>query len=262
VDLGLTGRRAVVGGASSGIGRAIAERLAEEGCSLALWSRRPDALREVADELQARHGTRAIVIEADAQVAGAGARIAASVVEQLGGVDIVVLNAGGPPPTDPVSTNPETWRSALELLAVTPIDLATSLLPGMQEQGWGRVVAVLSSGVRQPIPELAYSNAGRSALAAWLKTVSRSVASAGVTVNGVLPGRIDTHRARQLEGARAEREGRPVDAVRASRIADIPAGRYGQPEELGDLVAFLVSDRARYVTGALIPIDGGLASVQ
>jgi len=150
----------------------------------------------------------------------------------------------------------------MELLAITPIDLATRLLPGMQERGWGRVIAILSSGVRQPIPELSYSNAGRSALAAWMKTVSRAVAIAGVTVNGILPGRIDTARASQLEAARAAREGRSVDKVRATRIAEIPAGRYGEADEVGSLVAFLASDRAAYLTGTLIPIDGGLASVQ
>jgi 3-oxoacyl-[acyl-carrier protein] reductase len=252
----------VVGGASSGIGRSIAERLAEEGCTLAIWSRRKQMLEQVARDLHARHGTRAIVIEADAQVAGAGAVVADAVLSQLGGADVVVLNAGGPQPTDATSTEPGAWRRAMELLAITPIDLATRLLPGMEEQGWGRIIAILSSGVRQPIPELAYSNAGRTALAAWMKTVSRPVAKAGVTVNGILPGRIDTDRARQLEAARAEREQKPIDLIRAARIADIPAGRYGDATEVGDLVTFLASDRARYITGALIPIDGGLAGVQ
>lgn len=262
MDLGLHGRRAVVGGASSGIGRSIAERLAEEGCTLAIWSRRKQMLEQVARDLHARHGTRAIVIEADAQVAGAGAVVADAVLSQLGGADVVVLNAGGPQPTDATSTEPGAWRRAMELLAITPIDLATRLLPGMEEQGWGRIIAILSSGVRQPIPELAYSNAGRTALAAWMKTVSRPVAKAGVTVNGILPGRIDTDRARQLEAARAEREQKPIDLIRAARIADIPAGRYGDATEVGDLVTFLASDRARYITGALVPIDGGLAGVQ
>jgi 3-oxoacyl-[acyl-carrier protein] reductase len=252
----------VVGGASSGIGRSIAERLAEEGCTLAIWSRRKQMLEQVARDLHARHGTRAIVIEADAQVAGAGAAVADAVLSQLGGADVVVLNAGGPQPTDATSTEPGAWRRAMELLAITPIDLATRLLPGMEEQGWGRIIAILSSGVRQPIPELAYSNAGRTALAAWMKTVSRPVAKAGVTVNGILPGRIDTDRARQLEAARAEREQKPIDLIRAARIADIPAGRYGDATEVGDLVTFLASDRARYITGALVPIDGGLAGVQ
>jgi 3-oxoacyl-[acyl-carrier protein] reductase len=227
-----------------------------------MWSRSAEALQAVADDLRSRHGTESIIIEADASDAGAGTTVAEAVIAQLGGADIVVLNAGGPPPTDPAATDPDGWRSAMELLAITPIDLATKLLPGMRERGWGRIVAILSSGVRQPIPELAYSNAGRGALAAWMKTVSRPIAASGVTINGILPGRIDTGRARQLEAARAEREGLSIDTIRASRIADIPAGRYGDPSEVGDLVAFLVSDRTRYVTGALIPIDGGLLSVQ
>jgi len=262
VELGLEGRRAVVGGASSGIGLAVAERLAEEGCSLLLWSRRQAELEGVAGALHARHGTKVVVVAADAREEGAGQRVAQAALTQLGGADIVVLNAGGPPPADAAATTPEAWRAAMELLAITPIDLATRLLPGMQERGWGRVIAILSSGVRQPIPELSYSNAGRSALAAWMKTVSRAVAIAGVTVNGILPGRIDTARASQLEAARAAREGRSVDKVRATRIAEIPAGRYGEADEVGSLVAFLASDRAAYLTGTLIPIDGGLASVQ
>ncbi|MGH2555920.1 MAG: SDR family oxidoreductase [Actinomycetota bacterium] len=252
----------MIGGASSGIGLAVAERLAEEGCSLVLWSRRKDQLLHIADELSGRYGTETVVVAADAQDPGAAETIADAALQRLGGADIVVLNAGGPPPVDAASTEPETWRTAIDLLAITPINVATRLLPGMRQQGWGRLIAVLSSGVRQPIPELAYSNAGRSALAAWMKTVSRSVAMAGVTVNGILPGRIDTARARQLEAARAEREGIQIDAVRAARIREIPAGRYGDPEELADLVAFLASDRARYITGTLIPVDGGLLSVQ
>lgn len=180
----------------------------------------------------------------------------------LGQADIVVLNAGGPPPADPRATDSDEWRRALQLLTITPIDLATRLLPSMEKRRWGRVMAILSSGIRQPIPELAYSNAGRSALAAWMKTASRSVAPAGVTVNGVLLGRIRTDRAVQLEVARAAREQRPVEEIRTARIAEIPAGRYGEAGEVADLVTFLASDKAAYITGALIPIDGGLATSQ
>jgi 3-oxoacyl-[acyl-carrier protein] reductase len=128
----------------------------------------------------------------------------------------------------------------------------------MRERGWGRVVAILSSGVRQPIPDLVYSNAGRSALAAWLKTAARAVAADGVTVNGVMPGRIATPRIHELDSGRAEREGTTEDAVRAAHIGGIPAGRYGEPAELGALVTFLASERASYVTGQLVAVDGGL----
>lgn len=257
MDLGLRGRSAVVGGASSGLGRASAQALAAEGCDLLLWSRHADALSAVADELHAAHGVRVEHVAADATDPAAAATVAAA-AEAFGPIDILVSNAGGPPTVDPTATDPQGWRRAFQLLAATPIELATRLLPGMRERGWGRVVAILSSGVRQPIPDLVYSNAGRSALAAWLKTTARVVAADGVTVNGVMPGRIATPRIHELDSGRAEREGVTEDAVRAGHIATIPAGRYGEPEELGGLVAFLASDRAAYVTGQLVAVDGGL----
>jgi 3-oxoacyl-[acyl-carrier protein] reductase len=257
MDLGLRGRTAVVGGATSGLGRASAEALASEGCDLVIWSRRSDALSAVADELRSAHGVRVQHVVADATDPGAAATVAEAAVA-FGPVDILISNAGGPPTVDPTATDAEGWHRAFQLLAGTPIDLATRLLPGMRERGWGRVVAILSSGVRQPIPELVYSNAGRSALAAWLKTAARAVASEGVTVNGVMPGRIATPRIHELDGGRAEREGTTEEAVRAAHLATIPARRYGEPEELAALIAFLASDRATYVTGQLIAVDGGL----
>lgn len=257
MDFGLRGRTAVVGGATSGLGRASAEALAAEGCRLFLWSRRADALAAVARELRQAHGVEVDHVAADATDPAAAATVAEA-AGRFGDVDILVSNAGGPPTVDPTTTDAEGWQRAFQLLAATPIGLATRLLPGMRERGWGRVVAILSSGVRQPIHELVYSNAGRSALAAWLKTAARAVAADGVTVNGVLPGRILTPRIHELDRGRAEREGTTEEAVRAAHLAAIPAGRYGEPAELAALVAFLASERASYITGQLIAADGGL----
>ncbi len=260
MDLGLAGRTALVGGASSGLGRASAEALAAEGCRLAIWSRGRPGLEAVAAGLHDRHGSEVVVLDGDAAEPGTGGRIAAEALAALGTVDIVVLNAGGPPPVDPTATDAVGWGRAFQLLAITPIELASALLPGMRQRGWGRIVAVLSSGVRQPIPDLVYSNAGRGALAAWLKTTARTVAADGVTVNGILPGRLDTPRIVSLDQGRADRTGQSLDAVRAANLATIPAGRYGRPEELGSLVAYLASAAAAYQTGTFTAVDGGLIS--
>jgi 3-oxoacyl-[acyl-carrier protein] reductase len=257
MDLGLRGRRAVVGGASSGLGRASAEVLAAEGCDLLIWARDAERLSATAAELRAAHAIRVEHVAADAADPSAAGTVAEAAA-MFGAIDILVLNAGGPPTVDPVATERDGWERAFQLLATTPIELATLLLPGMRERGWGRIVGILSSSVRQPIPDLVYSTAGRSALAAWLKTAARAVAAEGVTVNGVMPGRIATQRIHQLDAGRAEREGTTEDDVRADHLATIPARRYGQPEELGVLVAFLASERASYITGQLVAADGGL----
>lgn len=259
MDLGLRGRRAVVGGATSGLGRASAETLAAEGCDLLIWSRSAERLGVTADELASAHGVRVEHVAADAGSPDSAAQVAEAATA-FGPIDILVLNAGGPPTTDPTATDREAWASALQLLAATPIELATRILPGMRERRWGRVVGILSSGVRQPIQELVYSNGGRSVLAAWLKTTARAIAAEGVTLNGVLPGRITTPRVQQLDRERAAREGTTEEAIRRGHLETIPAHRYGEPAELGSLVAFLASERASYITGQLVPVDGGLIS--
>jgi len=258
MDLGIRGRRALVGGASSGLGRAVAERLAAEGCDLVISARRADVLREIAADLSARHGIRAVAVPADLTDPSAPAALAAAALEALGGIDIAVLNAGGPPPVDPAATDAAGWALAFRLLATSPIELATALLPGMRERGWGRVVAVGSYAIRQPIENLVYSNAARSALVAWLKTVAGVVAADGVTVNGALPGRHATPRIEQLDRVTAERTGRSIEEVRATHIASIPARRYGRPDEFAAYVAWLCSEPAAYQTGTFTSIDGGI----
>jgi 3-oxoacyl-[acyl-carrier protein] reductase len=250
----------VVGGASSGLGAAIAETFARQGAHLLLWARDAARLGSTADRLRGLEPSSTVhVVTADAADPGAAAQVADAAHNLLGGADVLVLNAGGPPPCAPDQTDAEQWRAALQLLTVTPIDLATRLLPSMREQRWGRVVAVLSSGVREPLGDLCYSNAGRSALTAWLKTVAGAVAPDGVTVNGVLPGRIDTERVARLDEGRAAREGRTVEEVRAASAATIPTGRYGMPIEFAAVASFLASDAASYVTGSFLSCDGGMA---
>lgn len=258
MDLLLEGRAAVVGGASSGLGAAVAEALAAEGCRLLLWSRSADRLGSVAERIRSGTGADVHQVTADASHPDAPKRVLDAAHAALGEVDICVLNAGGPPPVDPLQTDAQGWQTAFQLLAITPIAIATALLPGMRQRGWGRIVALMSSVVREPIPPLVYSTAGRSALAGWMKTTAAQVAADGVTINGILTGRVKTPRIEELDTARAERESRSVQEIRDETIKTIPARRYGEPRELASVVAFLCSDPASYVTGTFVPVDGGM----
>lgn len=273
MDLGLQGKTALVLGAGGGLGGAIARALAREGAQVALGDLSVEAVERTAADIN-ETGGRAVPLTWD--VAGPPrhgralpltwdlsdlSQIEANVsrIEDIfGPVDILVNNTGGPPPT-PVSGQPaEVWTTFFQSMVLSVISLTDRVLPGMKARGWGRIITSTSSGVVAPIPNLGLSNALRVSLVGWSKTLAREVGRDGITSNVVLPGRIATPRITFLDEQKAKRDGRPVEDVAADSVASIPVGRYGDPEEYGDVVAFLASTRAAYVTGSVIRVDGGL----
>lgn len=253
--ISLEGRRALVLGSTSGLGRATAEGLASAGARVAFSGRRGDVARKAASQYADSLGLDLDLTDAESIHQGIEAAR-----EALGAIDIVVLNSGGPPPGPASELDATSMRTGLETLVLAQIDVVSRLLPAMREREWGRIVGIGSSGIDQPIPGLTQSNAGRAALAGYLKTLSREVAADGVTVNMVLPGRIDTDRITQLDQARARSTGQDQATVRQQSEQSIPAGRYGRPDELANMAVFLCSDKASYVTGTRIRVDGGLVS--
>jgi 3-oxoacyl-[acyl-carrier protein] reductase len=244
MDLGIDGRVALVMGASKGIGAAVARELAAEGARVAIASRSRGPLEELAAEI----GASAFVHD-NADLDAAPALIAA-VAAALGPVEILVTNTGGPPSgPDPLAFSREQWELAHRTLVLAPIELIGAVVPGMRERGWGRIVNVGSLTVREPMSILVLSNSERAAALAAFKTIAAEVAASGVTLNTVLPGRIGTDRLYELLG------GAPPEAI----AADVPVGRLGTPEELAAAIAFLCSERASYITGVALLVDGGLA---
>jgi 3-oxoacyl-[acyl-carrier protein] reductase len=255
MELGLAGRVAVVLGSTSGLGRASAEALAAEGAHVVVVGRRSELVDSVAAALPSAAG-----VTADLMEEGAPARIAAAAREAFGRIDVLVLNGGGPKPGPAIELDVDDARTAVELLFTGHVAMVREVLPAMREAGWGRIIAVGSTSVQQPSPILAGSNVGRAALAAYLKSLARDVARDGVTVNMVLPGRIDTDRVAALDRFSAERTGSTPDAVRARSEEEIPLGRYGRPDEFAAVVAFLAGVPAAYVTGEQVRCDGGLVA--
>jgi 3-oxoacyl-[acyl-carrier protein] reductase len=242
MELGLAGRTAIVCGASSGIGLGCAEALAAEGVNVVLFARRADVLEREAERLGGLGVAGDVREPADLE------RLVATTVERFGGVDVLVLNSGGPPRTRSFEFSDEQLEDAVDLLLLSSIRLVRLCRPHLEASGRGRVIAITSSAVKEPIETLALSSAVRPGLVGWLKTASRELGPAGVTVNSVAPGRIDTDRIKEVypDG--------PTDAD----LATIPLRRLGTPREIGDVVCFLASDRAAYVTGTAIGVDGGL----
>ncbi len=257
MDLGLTDKRAVVLAASRGLGRGIAEALAAEGAHVLMVARSADKLAEAAEAITARGAGRAEALAADLADPGFAERVASEAEARLGGVDILVNNSGGPPPGPIAAADPEELLRQFEMIVLRFVTLTHRLLPAMRARKWGRILTVASSGTIQPIPNLGLSNAVRGSLVGWSKTLSTEVAGDGVTVNMLLPGRIDTERVAELDAGAAGRQGKDIEEVRAAARVAIPAGRYGTPEEFGAVAAFLVSTQASYVTGSQMRCDGG-----
>jgi 3-oxoacyl-[acyl-carrier protein] reductase len=242
MELGLQGRTAIVCGASSGMGLAIADSFAAEGANVAMFARRRDLLEREAERVGA------LAVRGDLTNPKHLETLVERTLEAFGGVDVLVLNGGGPPPATAAGVTADDVEGAVELLLTSSVRLVGLCLPHLRASGHGRVVAITSSSVREPIPGLALSNAVRPGLVGWLKTLARELGPDGVTVNAIAPGRIDTDRLREVY----------PDGPTAADLEAIPVRRLGEPREIGDVVCFLASDRAAYMTGTLIPVDGGL----
>lgn len=258
MDLKLSGKRALICGGSSGLGRAVATALVQEGVHVALLSRDAAKLQTVADELNAVGPGKAVIAPADM---GDHASLLAAVdvaEKALGGsIEILLNNTGGPPPSGVAGLDPDLWRAQFEQMVLSVFRLTDRVLPAMRAAGWGRILNVASVSLIEPIGTLGVSNTLRASIAAWAKTLSNEVAADGVTVNTLLPGRIDTPRIERLDKARAEQTGKTPEQARAESVTSIPVGRIGTTEEFGAVAAFLASPLAAYVTGSLVRLDGG-----
>jgi 3-oxoacyl-[acyl-carrier protein] reductase len=254
MDLGLKAKTALVLGGGGGLGRAIAQSLAGEGAQVAIAGRHAESVHGT----QAAISGKTLALEWDiSDLSQIDPRIT-KIEKELGPVDILVNNTGGPPPTPARGQDPAAWMKQFQAMVLSVIAITDRVLPNMTARGWGRVITSTSAGIVMPIPNLAFSNTLRASLVGWSKTLAAEVAKHGVTVNIVAPGRIATDRIRFLDEAKAKREGRTVEEVAAESLKGIPIARLGKPEEYGDVVAFLASERAAYITGSIIRVDGGM----
>lgn len=257
MDLGLTGKTALVLGGGGGLGSAIACTLAREGAGVAVAGRSMAPLEAVVSAIRADNG-KALALEWDLGDLGCIEDRIARVEAELGPVDILVNNTGGPPPSSAAGQPASIWQAQFQAMVLSVIAITDRVLPSMRQHRWGRIITSTSSGMVAPIPNLAISNALRLTLLGWSKTLAGEVARDGITVNVVVPGRIATARVAFLDDRKAQREQRAVTDVAAESAAAIPIGRYGEPQEYANVVAFLASTSASYMTGGVVRVDGGL----
>lgn len=253
MDLGIKGRTALVCASTSGLGEATARALGAEGTNVVVSGRRAELAESIAAELPS-----AIGVAVDLTAPDGSATLLDAATSAFGEIDILVLNGPGPRPATAATLDTESIVGAVHNLLLVQQRLVAAVLSGMRERRWGRILSIASSGVVEPLPHLALSNIGRSALAAYLKSLAADVASDGVTVNLLLPGRIATDRTEALDRGVAQRTGRPASEVRAAAERAIPAGRYGSPAEFGAVAPFLCGSPASYLTGSAVRCDGGL----
>jgi 3-oxoacyl-[acyl-carrier protein] reductase len=257
MDLGIEGRVAAVGGASTGLGKAVAWALAREGARVGICARDGERLQRTAEAIRRASGRQAFAYPCDLATETGPTDFVQATAKELGRLDILVTNAGGPAATVSSNTPAEAWGAALELSLLSTIRMAQAAIPYMRRNRWGRIVCLTSVSVKSPLPGMVLSNTVRPGVVGYAKTVSEEFAGDGITVNVICPGYMATDRVTQLAETRSAGSGKSVEEVMAGLVDNIPAGRMGDPKELGDLVAFLASERAAYITGTTIQIDGG-----
>ncbi len=251
-------KTAFVAGSSDGIGRAVAEGLAAEGCGIVLCARRVEALRELGGRLETEHGIRTACVAADLNRPEEIDRAVNTTLEMFGAADVLVTNNGGPPAGAFEEIDESAWSEGWHRTLMSAVRLIRGFLPGMRSRKWGRIINITSISVRQPIPRLLLSNSYRAAVTALAKTLSDETAADGITVNCIAPGYIKTSRLARLFEDRSRNSGRTVEEELESVVAGIPARRLGMPDEIAHLACFLASERASYITGSTILVDGGL----
>lgn len=256
MDLGLRDKVALVAASSKGLGRAIAEELAAEGAHLVMCARGRETLEQTAESIRHATGVKVVAVVADVSNSADATRVAKAAFDQLGRVDILVTNSGGPPSGPFEKLTPEMWDAATSLLLRSAVELTRAVLPGMKERRWGRILNVTSIAAKQPIDGLMLSNSLRAAVIGFARTLANEVAPFNVTVNNLLPGYTRTDRVQELARAAAGKGGSNADIV-SKWEKEIPMGRLGEPRELAALAAFLASERASYITGSSIAVDGG-----
>jgi 3-oxoacyl-[acyl-carrier protein] reductase len=257
MDLGIEGRVALVGGSSRGLGRAVADALAAEGCDLVLCAREPESLERARAEVAAASGRRIEAVAADLATADGCRGLVDAALAAFGRVDILVTNTGGPPAGAFEAHDAETWTRAQALLLESVVHLVRGVLPGMRQRRWGRILTITSIAVKQPVEGLVLSNTLRAGVTGLARTLANETAADGITVNNLMPGYTRTERLTELVSHMAQSKGIPEDEVEKVWKAETPAGRLGEPAELAAMVAFLASERAAYVTGQSIAVDGG-----